>query len=359
MAANLKLAYWGTNPLTQKPCAYTLNDDGTEVMIGQASNRADLISRLTLGKLNKAIKHNVVDIVDFDEFKRRQGRASANNGLAISLLRADLPVQEEEQSMEQPLVAFTADEKFYYFGVYTDMVLSKERRAMVVLGNPGIGKSYTVFEEIKRRGLKDLRDFTSLAKAEGKHLNQYPGDYIVFPSGEMTSRALFRILFEFNNFLIIFDDCDVLAQKKSANIAKGALNNEGKCLVTWATDMSGEAKDDDVPETFEFTGRVIMITNNDSSQIHPAILSRCLVANVWLSVDETFERMKKILSGQSSYTGKFTEQEIWDTFECMSVNRNICAQVSFRTFASAILLRRRFAEGNWQRAVQFTIQTAR
>ena len=56
-------------------------------------------------------------------------------------------------------------------------------------------------------------------------------------------------------------------------------------------------KSDEYPNQFNFTGRVIFISNKDKSKIDSAILSRSLTVDLTMTPSEKIERMRFILSG--------------------------------------------------------------
>jgi hypothetical protein len=357
MAAQMKLAYFDVNPLTDKSCAYTLDESGKKVMIGQAANKADLLARLDKGKLPKAIKLNVVKIVDIAEYKRLNGQPATSDIRVFDAQRQENPTAfaPVDDTPVVKRIAFSLQEKFRFYALYTDMVLGRNSRAMVVPGPPGVGKSFLLKQALKRYNLKDCRAFVDQAKEDEKHISLY-GDYIIF-KGKMTPKAFFRILFEYRKNIIVLDDCDILDDPDVVNVAKGALDNGGDGMVTWATNKSGEMRDMDLPETFKFEGKVINLTNLKASQLDSAIRSRAWIADLWGSVEEIFGYMRGILAGPTDLGQKYTKKEIFDALDCMYENRAICSEVSFRMLEQCVEVRHVCANEDWQRIVQHVIQT--
>jgi hypothetical protein len=104
-------------------------------------------------------------------------------------------------------------------------------------------------------------------------------------------KALYRNRFE--NSLLVFDDCDsVLEDAKSINLLKHALDTTPVRHVSYYSDAQS-LTDDDIPQTFEFQGTIIVISNIDfhgtvargKSKIVPhlqALITRALVLDLKL-----------------------------------------------------------------------------
>jgi hypothetical protein len=120
-----------------------------------------------------------------------------------------------------------------------------------------------------------------------------PSEYTSF-KGYSTARGLYNTLFDHNGKLIIFDDCDsVLEDKVAVNILKSALDSYETRQITWMAKMN---RNDEYPQQFNFTGRIIFISNKDRSKIDGAILSRSLVVDLTMSPEEKIERMGSIIN---------------------------------------------------------------
>jgi len=89
----------------------------------------------------------------------------------------------------------------------------------------------------------------------------------------------------------VFDDCDaVLKDPVALNLLKGALDSYGKRIISWNADM----KDDDLPRSFNFEGRVIFISNMDQDRIDQAIRSRSMMIDLSMTLDQKIDRMEFI-----------------------------------------------------------------
>lgn len=167
----------------------------------------------------------------------------------------------------------TINQRFEYLHSLASMVINEVTPSLVVTGEGGLGKTHTIKQAIEDNCLLER-------------------DYIFF-KGYSSARGLYNSLYDNNGKLIIFDDCDsILEDKVALNILKGALDSYDTRTVTWMTKMN---KGDAYPQQFNFTGRIIFISNKDKNSIDGAVLSRSLVVDVTMTAAEKIERMAHIL----------------------------------------------------------------
>jgi hypothetical protein len=153
------------------------------------------------------------------------------------------------------------------------MVVNGVTPSLLVVGEGGLGKTHTVNSTIQNCELQ-------------------PTEWVSF-KGYSTPRGLYNTLFDNNGKLIIFDDCDsVLEDKVALNILKSALDSYETRQISWMAKMN---RNDEYPQHFNFTGRIIFISNKDKSKIDGAILSRSLVVDLSMTPDEKIQRMNYIL----------------------------------------------------------------
>lgn len=168
-----------------------------------------------------------------------------------------------------PVVPFTVAERFRFLSELSDMVIEEKSHALVCLGDPGLGKSFTITERLKRSNLVE-------------------GDDYVLIKGFSTPKALYRQLVENNGKLIIMDDCDsVLENGTALNLLKGALDSYDKRIISWLSEA-----DSDLPPSIDFTGRIIFISNKKIEQLDDAIASRSHVVDLTMTTDEKIERLR-------------------------------------------------------------------
>ena len=168
---------------------------------------------------------------------------------------------------------FSINERFNFLNDLTRMVIYDVTPSLIVTGEGGLGKTHSVSQSI---------EFTGLGN------NEY-----VFFKGYSTARGLYNTLYDNNDKLIIFDDCDsVLEDKVAVNILKSALDSYETRTISWMARMN---KNDEYPQHFDFTGRIIFISNKSKTSIDGAILSRSLTVDLTMTPDEKIERMTTIL----------------------------------------------------------------
>jgi hypothetical protein len=142
------------------------------------------------------------------------------------------------------------------------MVAAGDAPSLIILGQPGLGKSYEVTQALAAMEL------------------ERNADYFVI-KGYSSSRALYEALYANNGRLTIFDDCDsALRDRDAVGILKGALESEKVRPVSWLTAAKRGAG---VPRSFDFDGQVIFISNLTIDKIDPAICSRSLPVDVHMA----------------------------------------------------------------------------
>jgi len=170
-------------------------------------------------------------------------------------------------------MVFNINQRFNFLQDLTSMVVRGATPSLIVTGEGGLGKTHTVTQTIKDNLLDE-------------------NDFVTF-KGYSTARGLYNTLYDHNGKLIVFDDCDsVLEDKVALNILKSALDSYETRQITWMARMT---KSDEYPNQFNFTGRIIFISNKDKSKIDSAILSRSLTVDLTMTPSEKIERMSFIL----------------------------------------------------------------
>jgi hypothetical protein len=170
---------------------------------------------------------------------------------------------------------FSINTRFDFLERFVKMVACGPSNSLVISGAGGLGKSFTVKKVLKANNL-----------VEGQ-------DYVII-KGYATSKSIYRKLYECSDMLVIFDDCDsVIKEQTSVNILKAALDSEAVRTVTWLAESRGE---DSLPNQFEFTGKVMFLTNIDADKVPQPLVSRAQMVDVGMTVDEKIERMHTIVA---------------------------------------------------------------
>jgi hypothetical protein len=170
-------------------------------------------------------------------------------------------------------MTFNINQRFQFLNDLTTMVVNNATPSLIVTGEGGLGKTHSVTETIKSNDLSD--------------------DEYIFFKGYSTARGLYNTLYDNNGKLIIFDDCDsVLDDKVALNILKSALDSYEKRTISWMAKMN---KNDEYPQQFEFTGRIIFISNKSIGDVNEAVRSRSLTVDLTMTPSDKIERMGAII----------------------------------------------------------------
>ena len=169
---------------------------------------------------------------------------------------------------------YNINERFTFLNKLTGMVIDRVTPSMIIVGEGGLGKSHSVISVIKERKLEEF-------------------EYTIV-KGYSTPRGLYNTLYDNNSKLIIFDDCDsILEDKVAVNILKSALDSYDKRTISWLAKMN---KNDEYPQSFNFEGSIIFISNKSKKSIDDAIISRSLTVDLSMTPEEKIERMSHIIS---------------------------------------------------------------
>jgi len=203
-----------------------------------------------------------------------------------SKLRDKPPAQPKDETDEEVIERMRKR-----FAILDDMTKATKRgdvRAMLVSGPPGVGKSFGV-ETV-------LEKYNTLTT-----LGNMPPKYEVV-KGAMSPIGLYCKLYNFSSRdnVLVFDDCDsILLDDLSLNILKAALDSKKVRKICWNTD-SHMLRREGVPDTFEFMGSVIFITNIKFDNVKSkklrdhleALESRCHYID--LTIDTLREKLLRI-----------------------------------------------------------------
>ncbi len=226
---------------------------------------------------------------------------------------------------------FDINTRFGFVEKLVTMVASGVQPSAVITGEGGLGKTFTVTKTLTENGYNDI---SSLADFEvGAVINTRKCFTMV--KGYSTAKGLYRTLFENNKSIIVFDDCDaVLKDPVALNLLKGALDSYGKRIISWNADM----RDDDLPRSFEFTGRVIFISNMDQSKIDQAIRSRSMMIDLSMTLDQKIERMEHIALS-AEFLPEYDKKVKTDALGLIRDIKEDCKEISLRTLIAVSKVR--------------------
>ena len=272
-------------------------------------------------------------------------------GYRVLSLEQETPAQSKETDAE---IIERLRERFEILDDMTRAVKKGAVRAMIVSGAPGVGKSFGVEKVLGKHGL--MADI-----AQDEKLKKYE-----IVKGAMSAIGLYSKLYEFSDSknILVFDDCDsVLLDDLSLNILKAALDTSKKRTISWNTD-SRLLRSEGVPNSFEFKGGAIFITNINFQNIkskklqdHLAALeSRCHYIDLTIHTErEKMLRIKQIVSDGMLNEYDFTEAQTTAIIEFIDANKKRLRELSLRTVLKTADLMRSFPGDKWQRVAQISL----
>lgn len=160
-------------------------------------------------------------------------------------------------------------------------------RAMIVTGPPGVGKSHGVTQQMEKASM-----FDKIAERKVRFETV---------KGAMSAIGLFVLLYKYSDAknVLVFDDCDIWEDQDAVNILKGALDSSKTRRISYNKD-SRILREEGVPNTFNFYGSIIFITNKSfdakkASRMQPhldALQSRCHFLD--LTINSERDKMLRI-----------------------------------------------------------------
>ena len=163
--------------------------------------------------------------------------------------------------------------------------------------------------------------------------------------------------------MLVFDDCDsILQEDLSLNILKAALDSKKTRRIHWNTD-SFKLRNEGVPDSFEFKGSAIFITNIKFDNVKSkkmrdhleAIESRCHYIDLTIDTErEKMLRIKQIVSDgmlKEYALGEDQEERLMDFID---INKKNLRELSLRTVLKVADLAKAFPS-NWEAMAENTV----
>jgi hypothetical protein len=243
----------------------------------------------------------------------------------------------EVAGKKSEVVKFGVNERFEFIEKFVKMVARGVSNSLIVAGPGGLGKTYTVSNTLQAMGKTELG------------IGDVDGDYIIM-KGYSTAKFMYRTLYENNGKIVIFDDCDaVLKDPIAANILKSALDSNEQRIISWGAEFS---KDEELPNRFEFVGRVIFISNMSLTKIPQAIISRSLKCDVSMTTEEKLDRIENIIFGDAFLPTYGREVKV-DTMQFLRKYADQAGDLNIRTALNVAKIRYNDDDGSWVRVALY------
>ena len=263
------------------------------------------------------------------------------------------PVQADAQSDEERMAEIA--ERFDILHDMTKAATAGDIRAMIVSGPPGVGKSFGVEQEIEKATLLD--------QIAGRRLRAE------VVKGSATALGLYQALYKYSdeNCVLVFDDCDtILFDDVALNLLKGALDSGKSRRISWLAE-SRVLKDEGIPNSFNFKGSVIFITNLKFDKMKSqklkdhldALQSRCHYLDLTLdTMRDKLLRIKQIASTGALFQDMdITEAGTDEIIAFMDANQNKLREMSLRMAIKIAQLYKSFP-AKWQSLAATTCMKA-
>jgi len=259
--------------------------------------------------VNKAEKANQVLMVDTDTGRvKRLARTAKTQKAAEDASKMSFRNTLEKRD---PKVMFDNLERL------TKMVGRGIQPSLVVTGMAGMGKTHIIKETLKNMGLKESTDFVHF-------------------KGRATAAGLFITLYENSDAVIVLDDCDsVFKDDDAVNILKAALDSYDTRRISYISSKPlKDSYDQAVPRHFEFTGKIIFISNINQSKLDDAVKSRSFVSDISMNTTQMFTRMEQLMDKMEPRIPTKAKQE---ALRCMKeLNEEFAGvEINLRSFIKA------------------------
>ena len=276
-----------------------------------------------------------------DSFEYTSGEPVSSNVLEMP---KSTKIETDEEVMDR------IEQRFNILDDMTKAAINGDIRAMIVQGPPGVGKSYGVEYQLEKAGLFD--------KMSGRKIK-----YEVI-KGAMTPIGLYATLYKHSDpkNVLVFDDCDsILLHDLALNILKAALDSGKKRRIHWNAD-SALLRREGIPDSFDFKGSVIFITNLKFDNIRSkklqdhleALQSRCHFLD--LTLDTTRDKILRIRQifrkGDLFQDYQLTPEQGEDIVQFMQDNHARLREISLRMALKLADLTK--ISGNWRQLAEST-----
>ena len=279
------------------------------------------------------------------ELKEVNDKLNAGDSVRSIALSLDVPYRQisrikkgvSVKPVDSPAIAAndaTLNDKVKYLEETMEDIYQISRRvgagafnSLFISGRAGTGKTYNVERALKDEGLVEDEDY-------------------VLVSGAASVIMMYKKFYQYRTGTLVFDDCDaVFRDENGRNLMKAALDTKPIRKISYLKKTKAVYDPKDVtpeeefnlqeagvvPNTFEFAGRVIFISNLPKDKADPdgAIRSRSILVDVNPDDSTLMERMKKLLPHLEPTDMPMKEKE--EIYEFMKQAKD----VSMRTFVKA------------------------
>jgi hypothetical protein len=255
-------------------------------------------------------------------------------------------VPKQEQMMNDELFVGQSKNEPAFFQYqntvnHIGLLTNGNAKAIILCGPPGMSKTYIVKRTLYME----------------KYIPQK--EYIVVKGATMGISDVYSFLYENRHKIIVFDDFDTpLRNPDIVNMIKSITDTYGKRILAMPREKMVQSGGDqeiyNAPSRFEFTGKVIIITNLDKSQIEPALMSRAPVHEVKFDSKKILEMIDGMIIYINPSVSIELKHEVLDYLHVLYKKDPKNTKIDFRTFVTAIDARIGNPEG-WKEMVKVMV----
>jgi len=269
-------------------------------------------------------------------------------------------IEDDEDAKEyRDSIKGSVKERFEEVEDTVQEIVDGSRNGFLLLGDPGIGKTWTVQQVLSDNGYTEYEGEDKVMWEEDEEtgtqvplMPQMPENQYYLLKGSVTPAALYSYMYMFNNGLMLVDDTDS-ALKKDPNLIKAAIDTYPRRKISRGTKgaIINKGNADPFPPSFLYTGRIIFISNLYVTQIDSAIFSRGGVFELNLSADEIVERAKGLIPKFVKKVG-ITKKECDETLvEVLKICKTLrIPKLDLRIFEMCLLKRKGKAK-DWRNRI--------
>jgi hypothetical protein len=220
--------------------------------------------------------------------------------------------------------------RFKYMRKVVQMVANADVVSAIISGPGGLGKSHTVTDTLASLGMKKGVDY-QLVK------------------GFTSARGLYETLYNNNDVLTVFDDCDsALKDRNSASILKGALDSHAIREISWLVKSS--TMDAAIPLKFDYDGRIIFVTNKLVQELDGPLRTRSLVVNLQMTRQEILDWLEHLLPDIKGFS-------MADKTEALAFIRSVAPAVGLLSIRTILMVLRimKASPLDWQELSEHTL----
>lgn len=324
---------------------YVIDNQEFTLVKGYAEGKkGNYVTVLNEGQFDIAIDEVRIKVSGIDQLVFENGEVVLNEKFLPkdTAMAATIALEPETTETDEEIVE-RMRKRFSMLDKMAQAAVDGNIRALVVSGPPGVGKSFGVERIIDKASMID-------------QLKDRPLRCEVI-KGAITPISLFTKLYKFSdsNNVLVFDDCDsVFADEQTLNLLKGALDTGKNRKISWLAE-SHVLRNEGIPDTFNFNGSIIFLTNLNFANVkskrmqdHLAALeSRCHFIDLKInSTRDKVLRIRQTINDGMLDSFDFEGNEKEEVLEFIETNSNKLRELSLRTAIKCAQLRQSFP-GDW------------